>query len=405
MLGRISAIVPTFNRADYLRESVQALNAQTRPLHQVIVYNDGSSDHTEEVMANLSSPDATQLLCLSHANAGKSTTLNKAMAYATGDYIWICDDDDLVLPTAAEELGAILDTCDAALVAARHNRFSIDANTGAKLVIDTGYWPDLSQGSVLRHLLEDIFFFQPATLVRRSAYDAVGPFRDDLKRSIDYEMFVRLASRFPAVVIDKVLFEQRKHDGARGSGAALHSASEAEKVWKANDRAIFDRFRETLPLSLYQALFDGGQDSLRKRAALLQRGCVYARRSDWNAAVRDFRDAVSVLPDTAINATEHAIAVRAFAGKHGCAEAYDPAISRQLIDLKRDGIAGRSLCRSFARGSVWRLRQATTDRRLADAARIAGFILHAGLPGRTPADSAATMLRERRTLPRRAYAW
>ena len=401
--GRISAIVPTYNRADFLVEAIEALQRQTRPVHQIIVFNDGSTDHTAQVMADLEARNDPVMMFLSHDNSGKSKTLNKALTKATGDYIWVCDDDDVVLDHAAERLGHVLDNSDVAMVSGRHTRFRTDPETGAKIDMDTGYWPDLSNGSVLRHLLEDIFFFQPATLVRRSALDAVGPFREDLSRSIDYEMFVRLASRFPAVVVDEVLFEQRKHDGERGSSTSLHSAADATAVWKAKDREIFEGFRDVLPLSLYTALFEGPQPILCERAGLLQRGCVYARRSDWDAALRDFEEALTLMPDSSLSAAEYQVAIRAFAGKHGCAEAYRAPYDAKLIGLKQVGRAGRDLCKAFARGSVWRFREAFQTRQFAEAARILKFIVRAGPPIGGPDDS--QVLSERDVLPKEAFAW
>ena len=277
MAGQITAIVPTYNRCAYLVEAVHALLSQSRPLHQIIVWNDGSTDDTRSAIAALQRDHPDRIQYEESENGGKSKALNAAMTLAEGDYIWICDDDDIALPDAAERLGSVLDRSSAGMVAGSHIRFSADPETGAKTLSDTGYWPDLSSGSVLRHLLEDIFFFQNAALVRRSAFETVGPFREDLDRSIDYEMFVRLATRFPVQMVDGVMFHQRKHDGARGSAQASHSASASESVWLEHDRAIFAEFRRILPLSLYESFFDG-PDHVVKRAALLQRACVHARR-------------------------------------------------------------------------------------------------------------------------------
>lgn len=403
--GLISAIVPTFNRADFLVEAVDALIAQTRSLHQIVIWDDGSTDHTRSVMSKYKSFGDTEILCMSAENAGKSKALNQAIAHTTGDYIWICDDDDIAFPDAAAELGHVLDNSLAGVVAARHERFQIDPISKRKDKFDSGYWPDLTHGSIFRHLLEDIFFFQPATLVRRTAYDKVGPFREDLSRSIDYEMFVRLAARFPVELIDRVVFAQRKHDGARGPVKDRHQASQSEAVWKANDQEIFSHFRSTLPLSLYEALFDGTDPRLVRRAALLQRGCVYARRSDWVSAIGDFTTAIDSYPDAPLSETEHAIAVRALAGKHGSSAAFHAPILQKLLALRLNNAAGHSLCRALARGAVWRARQALTSGQISEFAKVAAFISKAGFPTNAPRDPEVPRLWERTVLPPEAYAW
>lgn len=170
MAGQITAIVPTFNRSAFLAETLEALVSQTRPLHQIIVWDDGSCDGTPDTVAGLQARHPGQILYKRAENGGKSRALNHAMTLADGDYIWVCDDDDVSLPDAAERLADGLDRSDVGLVAGRHLRFSNAPDTGNREVSDTGYWPDLTQGSLLRHTLEDIFFFQNATLVRRNCY-------------------------------------------------------------------------------------------------------------------------------------------------------------------------------------------------------------------------------------------
>lgn len=402
MAHQITAIVPTFNRRQYLVEALQALLNQTRKLDQIIVWNDGSTDDTGQAVSELVKQHPNRITYRDSENGGKSKALNAAMELATGSYIWVCDDDDIALPNAAEDLGAALDASEAGMVAGKHIRFSVDPATGANIPGDTGYWPDLSTGSVLRHLLEDIFFFQNATLVRRDAFDSVGPFREDLARSIDYEMFVRLAARFPVQMVDGVMFHQRKHDGTRGSATNQHKAADSETVWLDHDRSIFADFRSFLPLSLYESFFDGDDPEIITRAALLQRGCVYARRSDWTAAIEDFQAAATTAPDTGLSGVEQSILRRALAGKHGCAPAFRAPVSGQLLGLARTGVAGKAMVAALARGAVWRVRMAHLQRDYVEAARVAAFVARATAKG---GKSEPAPLIERTTLEPGAYQW
>ncbi|UWQ21590.1 glycosyltransferase family 2 protein [Jannaschia sp. W003] len=404
----ITAIVATYNRRDYLEQAVDALLAQTRPPEQIVIWDDGSTDGTERYAAPLAAASDGRILYRRGENRGKSAALNAALHCATGDRIWICDDDDIAMPDAAERLAAALDASGAGMAIGRHTRFRTDPATGAEQDLGTGYWPDLSQGSLLRHLLEDIFFFQNAALVRREALGRVGPFREDLARSIDYEMFVRLAVRVPMVLADGILFRQRKHDGARGPAAARHAAARSEAVWREADRAIFAAFRPVLPLALYEALFDAGDPALLRRAALLQRGCVHARRTDWPAAWEDFEAAAAIHAPGPLAPTERAILRRALAGKHGPADGFAaPALAR-LRTLARTGPLGREIAAALGRGAVWRARAALGARDLSAAVRAARFVWRAGGAAalRPPtAGDAAPHITERRTPAPRAYAW
>lgn len=396
----ITAIVPTYNRAHFLTEALAALRAQTRPVDEIIVWDDGSSDDTEAVVR----ADDGPIRYFRSENGGKSRALNAALAHARGDYIWICDDDDLSLPRAAETLAAPLDANPAIGVSGgSYRRFRTDPATGARVELGPGHWPDLSHGSVLRHLLEDFFLFQNATLVRRSCFDVTGPFREDLPRSLDYDMIIRLAARFPVCVTGEAVFLQREHDGARGPAAARHAAEKSIDVWKQVDRMVFAPFREGLPLSLYEAMFDAPGAAAQRRAALLQRGCVFARRADWQTALEDFTAAAAACPDAALSPAEQAICRRAMASKYGYAEAMEPEVRTALARLARSSPAGAGIARALLRGLVWRVRHAARARDGAQLRKLAGTFLRVGAAAPLPRGTPLPGLTERSALPPEAY--
>ncbi|CTQ32709.1 glycosyltransferase family 2 protein [Jannaschia rubra] len=389
----ITAIIPTYNRAGFLRQTIEGLNRQTRPVDETIVWNDGSTDETLSVLRQ----SGKGLRVFTSENGGKSRALNAAIAEARGDYIWICDDDDIALPEAAATLAGMLDrNPDAGAAGGSYRRFREGG-----IEQGPGYWPDLSSGAPVRHLLEDIFLFQNAMMVRREVYDRVGPFREDLRRSIDYDMVVRLGVAAPIVVTEAPLFLQRKHDGDRGPAAARHAADQSDAVWKAVDREIFASFRNRIPLSFYEAMFDGDDPSLVRRAALLQRGCVYARRTDWPAALADFMAAAEILPDMAPSGVERAICRRAMAGKHGIAEAMSLETRRGLAGLAGRSAAGAGIAASLRMGLRWRLREALMAHRWLQALAICRLMTALTRPsGEGKAPSAMV---ERDELPAAAF--
>lgn len=410
MAQEITAIVPTFNRAAMIGEALEAIMAQKRAVSEIIVWDDGSKDDTPAKMAEITARHPDLVRYERAENGGKSRALNKALELARGEYIWICDDDDIALPDATLRLAEPLDADpDLGLVAGKHLRFStpndLPGPVETRKMDDAGYWPDLERGSILRHTLEDIFFFQNGTLVRRTCYDQVGPFATDLARSIDYEMTVRLLARYPAKVLDDPVFLQRKHDGARGPSWALAEAKRSEEVWSQTDREIFRRLRPMLPLSLYQGMFEG-DTPLVARAARLQRGAVYARRGDWNLALVDFEEAARTASTIPLTADEGQILVRAMAGKHGVADIFGVRQRRRVMSLHRSSVAGQGIARALSKGAIWRLRAAAQERRFADAIDIALFILRMPpfmRPSKT--DGTEPALVERQHLPLESYAW
>lgn len=395
-MSSISAIIPTFNRKAFLVEALDAILRQTRPVDQIIVWDDGSSDGTEAALDGIRDP---RLLYRKAPNAGKASALNRAMALATGDYVWICDDDDLPTPDAAELLAGALDADpEIGLAGGCYQRFR--DGPGAREVTGPGYWPDLTRGTPLRHLLEDIFLFQNATLVRRSCYDKVGGFREDLPRSIDYDMIVRLATRFPIRMLEATVFLQRKHDGMRGPMDHRHSADNVDHVWAEKDAEVFRGLRSQLPLSLFEAMF-AGDDGMVRRAARLQRGDVFARHGLWSEALDDFEGAANLMPDRPLTPEEFEICRRAVSGKHG-AFPPEPEV-RRLVALRRSCPAGHEIVGGLGRGLLWSLRRAAEKREFSELARLAGLLTATRL--HLKPSGAEGQLREVSALPADAYDW
>lgn len=135
-MSSITAIIPTYNRSKLLLECIASIREQTRPVDEIIVVDDGSTDDTGHVVRSLPGP----IRYLRQENAGKSAALNTALKEAQGEFIWICDDDDLALPEAAEALSTALIGTPHSFAFGRHLRFRGDGS--ARQVTHGGYWPD-----------------------------------------------------------------------------------------------------------------------------------------------------------------------------------------------------------------------------------------------------------------------
>lgn len=104
---RVSVIIPTYNRPEYLRQAVASVLAQTFPDLEVIVVDDGSGGETAAMMAAFSDPRVQYIY---QENAGRSAARNRGMAAARGEFIALLDDDDLYLPHKLAVQVAFLDS-------------------------------------------------------------------------------------------------------------------------------------------------------------------------------------------------------------------------------------------------------------------------------------------------------
>ena len=284
-----TVIVPTYNRVEFLGECLNSIFAQTILPTQVIVVDDGSTDGTSALIEGYGS----RVTYLRQDNAGKSTALNYAMRFVTGEAIWIFDDDDIADPFALERLTAALDASPhAGFAFGNYDHFETSAGDGEK--ISTPALPALNTDDLYFSVLLRCLIFQPAMLVRRRCYEEVGPFDPQLFRIQDYEMLIRLSRQFRGVQIPEVVFHQRSHTGVRGPAhMRLYGVALGQRV-AALGMMVFDRVREANALSDYLPRSEQppALSPPLKLKALLRRAAVMARGGCWDHASSDLDEAL-----------------------------------------------------------------------------------------------------------------
>jgi glycosyltransferase involved in cell wall biosynthesis len=361
-MGRISVIIPTYNRANLLTESIKSIQTQSHAVHEIIVVDDGSTDGTRAAVSRLSG----SIRYVYQTNSGKAAALNNGLSHCSGDYIWICDDDDLALPGAAAALVTALETNSTAGFAfGRFKRFCIDPETGRRQLFEPVYWPDLDSNSLLVNLLEDCFIFQNACLVRRKGFDSVGPFREDLMRSQDYEMTIRLARQFNAIYVPEVVFLQRAHAGLRGSELDRFGSNQQMAKWLHYDAIFFRELYTKIPLSDFvPKVMLGSNAKIARRSALLQRACVFWRRKLFELSLSDMGEAIRIGEAGKLASTEELICGRFLHQKFGCDELLTtPEIANTLSSLADESGFGLSVVRAVSAPLLWYVRDAFTHGR------------------------------------------
>ena len=101
----LSVIIPAWNAAPYLADAIASIRAQTWPVTEIIIVDDGSQDGTADVARSLGAD--LQLIC--QDNRGPAAARNRGLAAATGDFVTFLDADDLYVPEkVAWEMTALL---------------------------------------------------------------------------------------------------------------------------------------------------------------------------------------------------------------------------------------------------------------------------------------------------------
>jgi len=119
MLPLISVIIPVYNGAAFLPACLDALLAQTYPEYEIILMNDGSTDHTPEICCAYAQKDS-RIHYHKQENHGLAATRNLGIRASKGSYISFVDADDWVEPTYLAYLLTLLQTAHCAVSACNH---------------------------------------------------------------------------------------------------------------------------------------------------------------------------------------------------------------------------------------------------------------------------------------------
>lgn len=286
----VSIIVPTFNRARLLGEALESLVAQSRPAAEILVVDDGSDDDTAAVVARF----APAVTYVRQSNSGKAVALNLGLSKITQETVWIFDDDDIATPQALERLYAPL-AADPDLDFTYGLCDKFEGEWPAPVTEPNTSYQAADRSALYVRLMEDFFIWQGSMLVRRRCYAAVGPFDTRLTRSQDYEMNLRLARRFRGRGLPFVAFHQRHHAGVRGPRGASVQASGVEAAWRKFNQIIFRELHASHDVMEFYVETDPGLDPSRKTlTAMLQRGCIMARKGLWTLAAADMEQAADL---------------------------------------------------------------------------------------------------------------
>ena len=330
---RISVILPTFNRAAYVRAAIDSVLAQTLPVHEFIVVDDGSDDGTHREIERYSD----RLRYIHQANQGKVAAIEAALAETTGDLVWIMDDDDIASPHALAALAEpFRHHPDLVLSYGNLVKFTT-TDWGGVLEGETPVYPTGDPRPFLVKIMEDCFITgHPCVLARRSAYEAMMPFDRSVTSSVDYYFHLAMALRGPAAFVDEIVLLQRQHAGARGPAAERYAESERVQRWKQSDRVLIERMLDDMTLAQFDPEPGSGAEGspLKRRACLIQRASIAARKQLWERALRDLSEAFAIEPDVAMTTLELYTLARLLGCRYGIEEVHrDPAILSRLRKL------------------------------------------------------------------------
>ncbi|AEG92783.1 candidate b-glycosyltransferase, Glycosyltransferase Family 2 [Ramlibacter tataouinensis TTB310] len=202
---KFSVVVPLYNKAAYVRNSVLSALGQSHPVHEVIVVDDGSTDGGVQALDGIADQ---RLQIVRQANAGVSLARNRAIALATGDWIVFLDADDWHHPELLAALAQAHETHPHADMLATGFRRVSDSFTG-----DSANWPSVERPfrmdvvpDLRTRWMQSTPFCTSSLAVRASLLHRMQPcFPPGESCGEDLDLWFRVAERTPLVLVDAAL--------------------------------------------------------------------------------------------------------------------------------------------------------------------------------------------------------
>jgi glycosyltransferase involved in cell wall biosynthesis len=189
-MPKVSVIIPTHNRAEFLRSAIMSVLNQTCQDFEIVIIDDASKDHTREVVAGFN--DTRIKFVHNQVSKGDAGARNIGIMNSNCGYIAFLDDDDEWLPEKLKIQTCLLDdstpevggVCTACLI--------INVSGERTLYTYVSESNDLSKRN---------FITTSSILLRRECFEKCGLFDENMPTSSDYDMWIRISKRYSFVII------------------------------------------------------------------------------------------------------------------------------------------------------------------------------------------------------------
>ena len=202
MSPKVSICIPTYNRKDYLKETLDSVFAQTYRDYEVVVLDDGSTDGTEKMIKTA----GYKVRYYWQENAGLSAARNKLISLAQAEFITFMDSDDLLMPDAVERMMKVMEAEGGDIVVyGPYLRIDENGNVFGRCK------RKLYSGFITIPLFEDIFVHSCGSVFPKRILQEAGGFDESLKVSLDYDLWLKLSLKYRFIALHEPTFKRRRH--------------------------------------------------------------------------------------------------------------------------------------------------------------------------------------------------
>jgi len=270
-MPKVSIIIPTYNSAAFLPETLNSIFEQTFKDYEVIIVDDGSTDNTKKILQ----PYYEKVIYLYQHNSGSpARPRNLGISKARGDYIALFDSDDIMMPHKIERSVDFLDSQpDLAMVFTNFSKFSADSDQypGAHLDLYKNFRNlqkvNLGEGRCVikgQDAFEALFFDNyvgtSGVMVQRKVFPAVGLFDEEVSYGglEDRDMWLRIAHLYDLGYLNILGHKYRVRHGSVSKRTLDSNLARAKVIKKHMAFVTSPRTRRQANLLLAQCFYGIG---------------------------------------------------------------------------------------------------------------------------------------------------
>jgi glycosyltransferase involved in cell wall biosynthesis len=206
-MPKVSVIIPTYNRAEFLRSTITSVLNQTFQDFEIIVIDDASQDHTREVVSSFG--DKRIRYIRHETNKRVAAARNTGVISSKGTYIAFLDDDDEWFPEKLQKQFDLLEACPPTIGVVYAGAFVI-GESSKKILAKIS---PKKRGDVFDTILTQNRIAATSTIFLRSqCFEKVGLFDESLGFADDYDMWLRISKEFQFEYINEPLINYLLHD-------------------------------------------------------------------------------------------------------------------------------------------------------------------------------------------------
>jgi len=257
---KVSVIIPTYNRGWTLREAIDSVLAQEFADFELIVVDDGSTDHTREILDSY----GQDIIVLRQPNQGVSAARNRGIDESHAQLVAFLDSDDLWLPQKLTRQVEFFKFNPDALICQTEETW---LRNGVR--VNPKRRHHKLSGMIFEPSLALCLVSPSAVMIRRTLFDTVGLFDESLPACEDYDLWLRVSCRYPVFLIDEPLIIKR--------GGHEDQLSKAAGLDKFRIQALTKIVKSG---QLSESQTRAAVQTLKKKCAIFANGCRKRGRED-----------------------------------------------------------------------------------------------------------------------------